>query len=145
MYNQLNRRELLTVGAGAAAIGVNCLVPRTLARAAHLGRTDDNVLVVIQLSGGNDGLNTVIPLDDPLYKKARPELAIASKSAVRISDTLGLHPSLRPFAKLLDDGALSILQNVGYPQPNRSHFESMDLWHSAHQTRGPRRTGSTSR
>ncbi len=130
MYNQLNRRELLTVGAGAAAIGVNCLVPRTLARAAHLGRTDDNVLVVIQLSGGNDGLNTVIPLDDPLYKKARPELAIASKSAFRISDTLGLHPSLRPFAKLLDDGALSILQNVGYPQPNRSHFESMDIWHT---------------
>ncbi|GAB5404534.1 MAG: DUF1501 domain-containing protein [Aureliella sp.] len=130
MYHQFNRREILTVGAGAAAIGVNCLVPKTLATAAHIGETEDKVLVVIQLSGGNDGLNTVVPLADPLYKKARPELAISRDSAIRISDSLGLHPSLRLVAKLFEDGAISILQNVGYPQPNRSHFESMDIWHT---------------
>lgn len=141
MNTQLSRRDAIAAGASAAAIGINCIVPRSLARAANLGKATENILVVIQLTGGNDGLNTVVPLGDPLYKKARPELAIPEESALRISDNAGLHPSLRGVASLLDSDAFSIIQNVGYPEPNRSHFESMDIWHTCRRKDQSREEG----
>lgn len=138
MKNSLSRRTALALGAGAAALGIDSLVPRSLVRAANsdennTGKQAENILVVIQLTGGNDGLNTVVPLGDPIYSKQRPELGVKKSDAIGLSSDIGLHPSLRGFHALVEDGAASIIQGVGYPQPNRSHFESMDIWHSCHR------------
>ena len=86
-------------------------------------------LVIIQLSGGNDGLNTIIPYTNDLYYKARPRLAM-KENIIKITDDLGLHPSLKPLQSLYDSGELSVINNVGYPNPVRSHFRSMDIWQS---------------
>ena len=85
----------------------------------------------MQLDGGNDALNTVIPYMDPNYEKLRPKLKIATSKVVRLSDTLGLHPSLKPLDSLLQAGHLAVVPGVGYPNPNRSHFASMAIWHTA--------------
>ncbi len=100
------------------------------------GVPDDHILVVVQLSGGNDGLNTVIPFGDPMYYKARPGLAIKENDALRLSGTdgVGLHPQLAGLKDLYDNGLLSVVQGVGYPNPNRSHFKSMDIWQTADTT-----------
>jgi uncharacterized protein (DUF1501 family) len=125
----LNRRRFLQSSLLALAPTVPVFVDRT-ARAAAPGR-DQRVLVVVQLDGGNDALNTVIPHADPSYAKLRPTLKIDGKSAVKVTDEVGLHPSLRPLDKLLQAGHLSVIPGVGYPNPNRSHFESMAIWHTA--------------
>jgi uncharacterized protein (DUF1501 family) len=91
----------------------------------------NKVLVVIQLSGGNDGLNTIIPVTNDIYYKERPRLAIKSGEALKLTIDAGLHPSLTAFKSLFDEGELAVLNNVGYPNPDRSHFRSMDIWHSA--------------
>jgi len=88
-------------------------------------------LVIVQLSGGNDGLNTVVPFRNDLYYKERPTLGLAPKDIVKLTDEVGLHPSLTPLKRLYDSGYLSIINNVGYPNPNRSHFRSMDIWQTA--------------
>ena len=88
-------------------------------------------LVIIQLSGGNDGLNTVIPFRNDLYYKERPTLGIPKSDIIKLNDELGLHSSLAPLKRLYDNGHLSILNNVGYPNPVRSHFRSMDIWQTA--------------
>ncbi|WP_396602464.1 DUF1501 domain-containing protein [Algibacter sp. R77976] len=88
-------------------------------------------LVIIQLSGGNDGLNTVIPYNNNLYYKERPTLAIAKNDVIKLNDEVGLNPSLTPLKRLYDKGYLSIINNVGYPNPVRSHFRSMDIWQTA--------------
>ena len=88
-------------------------------------------LVIIQLSGGNDGLNTVIPFRNDLYYKERPALALTKKDIIKLNDEIGLHSSLEPLKKLYDKGYLSIINNVGYPNPVRSHFRSMDIWQTA--------------
>lgn len=87
-------------------------------------------LVVVQLAGGNDGLNTIIPYNNDIYYSSRPRLAI-TKGIIRMTDDLGFHPSLAPLRSLYDNGELSILNNVGYPNPIRSHFRSMDIWQTA--------------
>ncbi|MFK7831837.1 MAG: DUF1501 domain-containing protein [Winogradskyella sp.] len=87
-------------------------------------------LVIIQLAGGNDGLNTIIPYYNDLYYNARPRLAII-KGIIKLNDDLGFHPSLAPLQALFDNGELSIINNVGYPNPVRSHFRSMDIWQTA--------------
>lgn len=92
---------------------------------------DGTILVVVQLAGGNDGLNTVIPIDNDFYYRARPRIAIARGSALRLRDGIGLHPALTGLQALLDDGHLAIIQGVGYPNPNRSHFRSMEIWQTA--------------
>ncbi len=91
----------------------------------------NKVLVVLQLSGGNDGLNTVIPITNDIYYRERPKIGIAKKEAVVLTDEVGLNPALECFKGLYDDGSLSILNSVGYPNPDRSHFRSMDIWQSA--------------
>lgn len=92
--------------------------------------TDGKILVVVQLSGGNDGLNTVVPYADDAYHRARPNLAHPANSVLKVNDYVGLHPNLAPIKALFDDGLAAIVQGVGYPNPNRSHFRSMDIWHS---------------
>jgi uncharacterized protein (DUF1501 family) len=126
----LTRRGFLQASSLCAlAPAVPLFVSRT-ARAAAAER-DRRVLVVVQLDGGNDALNTVVPLADPAYEKLRPTLMLPKKDLLRVSDTLGLHPSLRPLDKLLQAGRLAVVPGVGYPNPNRSHFESMAIWHTA--------------
>ncbi len=100
------------------------------------GVPDEHILVVVQLSGGNDGLNTIIPFGDPAYYKARPGIGIAEKDALKLSggDGIGLHPQMTALKDLYDDGLATIVQGVGYPNPNRSHFKSMDIWQTADTT-----------
>jgi uncharacterized protein (DUF1501 family) len=88
----------------------------------------NKVTVVIQLSGGNDGLNTVIPYRNDLYYKGRPALGIKKEAALSLTDEAGLNPALTHLKSLYDDGSLGILNSVGYPNPDRSHFRSMDIW-----------------
>ncbi len=90
---------------------------------------DAPILVVLQLAGGNDGLNTVVPFSDDAYHRARPGIAI--KNPLKITDSLGLHPRLTGLRRLYDEGHLAIVQGVGYPNPNRSHFRSTEIWQTA--------------
>lgn len=89
------------------------------------------ILVVLQLSGGNDGLNTIVPYRNDVYYQNRPTLGIQQSEVLTISDELGLNPGMEAFRSLYDDGLVSIINNVGYPNPDRSHFRSMDIWHTA--------------
>lgn len=88
-------------------------------------------LVIIQLSGGNDGLNTLVPYTNDLYYKNRSKIALATNDVLKLTDQLGLHGSMARFKLLYDQGYVSILQNVGYPNPDRSHFRSTDIWQTA--------------
>jgi uncharacterized protein (DUF1501 family) len=92
--------------------------------------TQDNVLVVLQLSGGNDALNTIIPYSDPLYLENRPVVRIDPEKVLPINDRIGFNPALEPIKALWDQGNVAIIQGIGYPHPNRSHFRSMDIWHT---------------
>lgn len=133
------RREFLTRGFGL--IGVGATIPQFLVQTALAGPTaapGQNILVVLQLSGGNDGLSTVVPYADDNYHRARRITRITTEDVLKIDRHTGLHPNLDGFLDLLDDGQLSIIQGVGYPNPNRSHFQSMDIWHAANLV-NPRR------
>ncbi len=90
----------------------------------------DPVLVVLQLSGGNDGMNTVVPHGDPLYYDNRPSVRVPEGQALDIDGYIGLNPNMGPMKRLYDEGKLAIIQGVGYANPNRSHFRSMDIWHT---------------
>ncbi len=92
---------------------------------------DGKILVVVQLSGGNDGLNTVIPYADDVYFRSRPNIAHDPKTVLKLDDYIGLHPNLQPLREMADKNLVSVVQGVGYPNPNRSHFRSMDIWHTA--------------
>ncbi|MEM0998994.1 MAG: DUF1501 domain-containing protein [Bacteroidota bacterium] len=127
----LSRKEFLRTSALAAAGSL--LVPRflkALESPNRLGR-GDTVLVVIQLGGGNDGLNTVVNFRNDLYYQARPQIAIPTSEVIRLNDEQGLHPALAPLRAHFDQGELAIFNSVGYPNPDRSHFRSMDIWQTA--------------
>src|SRR5947209_3490000 len=128
----LSRREFLQrsslIATSAAVPG---FVERT-ARAAEPGK--DSILIVLEMTGGNDGLNTVIPYRDPEYRRIRPTLGFQSNQVVRVNDELGLHPALQQMGQLLQQSKLAIVQGVGYPNPDRSHFESMDRWQAGEVT-----------
>jgi uncharacterized protein (DUF1501 family) len=128
-----NRRQfLMRTLQGSSLLAVGSVVPEFLANTALAADTGkDTILVVIELSGGNDGLNTVIPYADDLYHKARPTLRFKKEQVIRVDDHVGLHPAMNGFRQLLDKGNLAVVQGVGYPNPDRSHFESMDIWQSA--------------
>lgn len=126
----INRRRFLQVGSLASA---SLMLPKFL-KAFEKGQLvppGNKVLVIIQLSGGNDGLNTVIPYRNDIYYRSRPVLGIKRDAALSLNDDLGIHPALKTFKALYDEGHLSVLNNVGYPNPDRSHFRSMDIWHTA--------------
>jgi uncharacterized protein (DUF1501 family) len=106
----------------------------TSARALAAGSSEhskDNILIAVELTGGNDGLNTVIPYADANYRKYRPKIHVPAKSVHKLDDRMGLHPSLGGLAKLHEEQQLAIVQSVGYPNPNRSHFRSMAIWQTA--------------
>src|SRR5207248_9537922 len=104
------------------------------------GRTG-RVLVVVQLSGGNAGLNTLVPIEDDAYHRARPTLRIRKEQALRLSPTVGLHPRMQKLKALFDDGRVAVVQGAGYPNPSRSHFRSMEIWHTANPTERLEHTG----
>jgi uncharacterized protein (DUF1501 family) len=132
-----NRRVFLKQLGTAGIVSLGISPPAFLARAAcaadgqNDNATSGRVLVLIQLAGGNDGLNTVIPHGDAEYYKARPGIGIPKPNVLKIDEALGLHPQMTGFKELYDEGQLAIVQGVGYPNPDRSHFRSMDIWHSA--------------
>lgn len=126
----IKRKEFLQIGSLATA---SFMVPKFL-KAFEKGQLvppGNKVLVILQLSGGNDGLNTVIPVQNDIYYKVRPRLGIERSKALLLNDEVGLHPALTGLRDLYNDGSLGILNSVGYPNPDRSHFRSMDIWHSA--------------
>src|ERR671925_1856502 len=90
----------------------------------------DNVLVVLQLSGGNDALNTIVPYSDPLYLENRPDVRVDPEKVLPINDTIAFNPNMAPIKELWDQGKVAIIQGIGYPNPVRSHFRSMDIWHT---------------
>ncbi|EEF60987.1 DUF1501 domain-containing protein [Pedosphaera parvula] len=92
---------------------------------------DSTILVILQMAGGNDGLNTVVPFADDHYHKARPRIGLGAKEVLKLNDEVGLHPSLTGFKELYDSGSLAVIQGIGYPNPNRSHFRSTEIWQTA--------------
>ena len=141
---KITRRHFLRSTVGSAALvslgqGAPGFLHRASAQAARDGA--ERVLVVLQLSGGNDGINTVVPFAHDAYQANRFTLRLTPDRILKINDQIGLHPGLTGFAKLLDQDQLAIVQGVGYPDPDRSHFNSMDIWHTARRDLAARRTG----
>ena len=120
----MDRRDFLR----ALSLGPLCALTPNLAFAAGDYR---RLLILVELKGGNDGLNTVIPYDDPLYASLRPRIAIKRDEVIQLNASLGLHPALAPLLPLWKDGELAVLQSVGYPQANLSHFRSIEIWDTA--------------
>jgi uncharacterized protein (DUF1501 family) len=132
----MNRRNFLSSSMLAAAVplmgkfnGVAWAAPA--AAVADANSPYRNLLLLIELKGANDGLNTVVPFTDPLYTQLRPKIAIAGDQVLKISDREGLHPSLNPLMPLWQNKELAVVQGVGYPAPNLSHFRSIDIWDTA--------------
>ena len=122
----MNRREFIRA-TGAAAAATWLPLP---AGAAAL-RGSERLLVLIELQGGNDGFNTVIPYTDAEYYRLRPSVAIPRDQVLQIDGRSGLHPELLPLMDLWRAGELALVQNVGYPRPNLSHFRSIEIWDTA--------------
>jgi uncharacterized protein (DUF1501 family) len=122
---------LLGAAGGLAVVGhAGGFFSRALAQ-TPIGGADDRVLVVVYFQGGNDGLNTVVPFGMPAYYKYRPSLAVPQNDVLRINDTIGLNPSLKAVKEMYDKGQVAIVQGVGYPKPDFSHFRSTEIWETA--------------
>lgn len=129
------RRECLRHGIGSTAmLAVGSSVPGSLAQTALTSepkKQNERVLVVLELNGGNDGLNTIVPYADDVYYRSRPQLNIPKDSVLNINDHVGMHSATKELREMLEDQTLSIVQGVGYPNPVRSHFRSHSIWSSA--------------
>ena len=134
-----SRREFLA--RGLYGIGLSSAMPIFLSRTSaaltaqalqgtSVEKHPNRILVVVELSGGNDGLNTVVPYGDPAYYRARPKLGIPDKEVIKLSSGFGLHPSMVGFERLYKDGLLGIVHGCGYDHPSLSHFSSMGFWHT---------------
>lgn len=135
--SDFTRRELFRRG-GTIAVGLmtppwlSAIAKADLIRQAKgKGPTSDTVLIVCELAGGNDGLNTLVPYADAEYRKLRPTIGIGESEVIKLNETMGLHPNLAGLHQLYKEGKVAVVQNVGYPDHNRSHFKSMDIWHAA--------------
>jgi uncharacterized protein (DUF1501 family) len=148
MTAHAHRRDFLKSSLAAStlvAMGATT-VPAFLGRSARAAQAaapggGDRVLVVVQLLGGNDGLNTVVPFGLDGYAHNRRALRLPAASLHKLTGEVGLHPALGAMGKLLDDGRLAIVQGVGYPNPDRSHFRSMEIWESGRLEPGALETG----
>ncbi len=125
----LNRRDLLGLGWGFGALALPGLP--SLAWAQRASAAADRVLVLVELKGGNDGLNTVVPYADPAYAALRPTLAIPAADVLKIDGAAGLHPALAPLMPMWERREMAVLLGLGYPQPNLSHFRSIEIWDTA--------------
>lgn len=122
--------QLTATGTGGLLLLPNFLTAQSL-WSADANLLTDEVVVFIQLNGGNDGLNTFIPFDNPLYYDNRPSIGIGKQQIINAMNGMGFHPALKDLATISQEGNLSIIQNVGYPEPNRSHFRSIEIWQTA--------------
>ncbi|MGH2479214.1 MAG: DUF1501 domain-containing protein, partial [Ktedonobacteraceae bacterium] len=135
---KLSRRAMMKNGMLAVSAGMvmPAIFSRGVASAMALSKdghsfsqlATDHTLIVVQMAGGNDGLNTIIPFTDPLYKQMRPTLAIPDNTVLPLDTRLGLHPNLQPLKKFWDAGHLAIVEGIGYPNQSLSHFQAMDIW-----------------
>ncbi len=128
-----NRRQFLKASLAASTlVSLGPTVPSFLAETAQAAaprrKEKDTILIVVQLAGGNDGLNTVVPHGDDGYAAVRPTLRLDPKRLHKIDDLLGFHPEMQAFARLFREGLASVVQGVGYPNPHQGHFESMHAW-----------------
>jgi uncharacterized protein (DUF1501 family) len=129
----MKRKEFIQL----SALGSTALLIPGFIKSAALGKlitetsANGKKLIVIQMSGGNDGLNTIIPYKNDMYYKLRPSLGLKEKDMISLNDELAMNAAMHGLKNLYDQGYVSILNNVGYPNPDRSHFRSMDIWHSA--------------
>ena len=123
-----SRRRFLMETAAACSVGASAPAFWRHAAGAAEARNDATILVVVELTGGNDGLNTVVPHGDEAYVKARPTLAVKPDRTLKLDDRVGLNDALKPLHAFWERGDLAVVQQVGYPNPNRSHFESMAIW-----------------
>ena len=132
------RRDFLK--RGIAFVSVGAAMPAVFVRAAYA--TDNNgsgsastrkdrTLVIVQMAGGNDGLNTVVPYADSQYYNLRKNISLAATAVLPLNERIGLHPALTGFKSFWDKGRLAVVEGVGYPNPNLSHFRSMEIWHTA--------------
>jgi len=130
-----SRRDFLLSGLGlmgAVLYGPDLLgLLAQQAQAAPRVVGSSKILIIIQMSGGNDGLNTVIPFTDPAYLKIRPTIGIKPDVVLKLDDKVALNPNMTPFQDMYKAGKLAIIQGVGYPSPNRSHFRSIEIWQTA--------------
>lgn len=142
--NRVSRRDFLRAGlvfgAGSAGLAAGyAAVPDVFTRAVYAAKKDgvsnDRVLVMVQLAGGNDGLQTVIPLQDPRYRDLRPQLSQAAAAALPLTADFGLHKNLKGTKGLWDEGKVAIVQGVGYPNPSFSHFDSIRVWETGDPSR----------
>ncbi len=125
-------KQLGIIGGGTAAISLGGMPLKAFAKPfMNINTFNGKILVVLQLKGGNDGLNTIIPFEDDLYYHNRPTLAIQKNDVIPITNSLGFHPSMASLKPLFDEGKMSIIQNVGYTGQDRSHFRSTDIWLTA--------------
>ena len=122
------RRFLEALGTSAAALPLITLPG--FVRAATPDRPTGHILLLIELAGGNDGLNTVVPLTDPAYRHLRPEIGLTAADALTLDTDTGLHGAMRGIADLWERGEVQIVEGVGYPDPNRSHFRSIEIWNT---------------
>ena len=129
---EINRRNFLRKGLAGVSLAATAphFLNLTSSALAGDGADDERVLVVLQLSGGNDGLSMFVPWGDPDYHRARRATGVREADVLKIDDYLGMHPELKKTRELYGAGNLAIVQGVSYPNPNRSHFKSMDIWHS---------------
>ncbi len=124
----MNRRNFLRTSTLASTALYTPAFLKSLATARAEATRTGKILIVLQLSGGNDGLNTIVPHGNDIYYQKRPTLAIKPEDVIQLNDHQGLHPALAPLQSLYDRGEMSIVNSVGYPNPDRSHFRSMDIW-----------------
>lgn len=133
----ITRRDFMISGLTATASGI--IVPPVLAKGVYAAAADgihnDRVLVVLQLAGGNDGLNTVVPYADPAYMQVRPTIGITPDKVLRLNSAVGLNPALASLKTMYDSGHVAIVQGVGYDKPTYSHFEGMYVWEHADPAR----------
>ena len=126
--HKMKRRDFLR---STGLVSASLMMPRFLQGMGPIKSLNGRKLVVVQLSGGNDGLNTVVPFRNDIYYAQRPQLALAREKVLALSDELGFNPGMAALRAIHEAGQLTIVNGVGYPQPDRSHFRSMDIWHTA--------------
>lgn len=144
--NELTRRDFFKNAAVYSALGF--VAPHFLTRTVEAatrqaieGFDNDRVLVVVQLAGGNDGLNLLVPHSDDNYHRARPNIGLTSDQLIRINDDMSFNSKFSGMKNLYDNGQLAVIQGIGYPNPDRSHFRSMEIWHTASDSNEYKSTG----
>jgi uncharacterized protein (DUF1501 family) len=144
----MKRRDFLqklAVATGTVGFTISGVPMRSFANPLMRSQESNNRLVFIQLAGGNDALNTLVPFDNDIYYKSRPVLAIPKNEVLKFTSTLGFNRNLAGFEKLYNDGLMSIIQNVGYENPERSHFKAIDIWNSGSDSERVKENGWMSR